>query len=64
VIQDNSLKSIWVKNIGTIKIEETPDMRVMLLYHLKQTFKKIRATPEEYQYQYMVEEEISSMSYS
>lgn len=41
MIEDNSLKSIWVKNIGVIAIEETPDMRAHLLPLLKKTFKKI-----------------------
>lgn len=61
VIQDNSLKSIWVKDIGTIKIEETPDMRAILLYYLKRTFKIIKAAPKDYEY--VAEEEISSMIY-
>jgi DNA polymerase III epsilon subunit family exonuclease len=41
MIEDNSLKSIWVKNIGVVTIEETPDMRALLLPLLKKTFKKI-----------------------
>ena len=42
MIEDNSLKSIWVKNIGVVEIEETPDMRVLLLPLLKKTFKRIQ----------------------
>lgn len=34
-IEDNSLKSIWVKNVGRIEIEETPDMRIALVHLLK-----------------------------
>lgn len=41
MIEDNSLKSIWVKNIGVITIDETPDMRAHLLPLLKKTFKKL-----------------------
>ena len=39
-IKDNSLKSIWVKNIGKIEIEETPDMRASLIPLLKKSFKR------------------------
>jgi DNA polymerase III epsilon subunit family exonuclease len=38
-IEDNSLKSIWVKNLGSIKIEETPDMRMALVPLLKKASK-------------------------
>lgn len=46
MIEDNSLKSIWVKNIGVIKIEETPDMRILLVPLLKKTFKKIQVNTQ------------------
>jgi hypothetical protein len=46
MIEDNSLKSIWVKNIGVIEIEETPDMRVLLLPLLKKTFKKLHVSTQ------------------
>jgi DNA polymerase III epsilon subunit family exonuclease len=44
MVEDNSLKSIWVKNIGVVTIEETPDMRALLLPLLKKTFKKIHTS--------------------
>lgn len=46
MIEDNSLKSIWVKNIGVVTIEETPDMRALLLPLLKKTFKKLHFTTQ------------------
>lgn len=46
MIEDNSLKSIWVKNVGVVKIEETPDMRAVLLPLLKKTFKKLHITSQ------------------
>lgn len=45
MVEDNSLKSIWVKNVGVIKIEETPDMRAMMLPLLKKSFKKFHVPP-------------------
>jgi DNA polymerase III epsilon subunit family exonuclease len=43
-IEDNSLKSIWVNNLGHIKIEETPDMRMALVPLLKKAAKKSKKT--------------------
>ena len=34
-IENNVLKSIWLKNIGKIDLEETPDMRMILLSSIK-----------------------------
>lgn len=39
VIEDNSLKSIWVKGIGKVDIDETPDMRAILIPLLRRSFK-------------------------
>ncbi|MEA9358183.1 exonuclease domain-containing protein [Bacteriovorax sp. PP10] len=46
MIEDNSLKSIWVKNVGVVTIEETPDMRALLLPLLKKTFKKLHISSQ------------------
>ncbi|MBC7429586.1 MAG: GIY-YIG nuclease family protein [Bacteriovorax sp.] len=37
-IEDGSLKCIWVKGVGKIQINETPDMRMMLLSSLRKSF--------------------------
>jgi DNA polymerase III epsilon subunit family exonuclease len=39
LIEDNSLKSIWLKDRGVIEIEETPDIRMHLLPMMKRVFK-------------------------
>ncbi len=48
-IEDGALKSIWVKNVGKIEIDETPDMRMILLSSLKKTFKKTEYFPKPLQ---------------
>lgn len=45
-IQENVLKCIWIKD-QVFKIEETPDMRSILLSSLKQTFKEIKRSQSE-----------------
>lgn len=45
-IRDNSLKSLWVKNVGEVRIEETPDMRGILLASLKKTFQMVKESPQ------------------
>ena len=37
-IENNALKSIWIKNVGKIDLVETPDMRMILLSSLKKSF--------------------------
>jgi DNA polymerase III epsilon subunit family exonuclease len=43
LIENNLIKNIWVKNVGKIDIEETPDMRWMLMQLLKKHFKLNKA---------------------